>query len=40
MQSYILLAAKIKDNLSGITYEKKYAYNELIKNKFLSICDS
>ena len=40
MQSYILLAAKIKDNLSGITYEKKYAYNELIKNKFLYICDS
>ena len=37
---YIILNAKIKDDLNSIEYEKKFYYDELKNNKYLSICDS
>ena len=40
LQSYILLSAQIKNEFNYVTYEKKYYFDELIKNKYLCICDS
>ena len=40
MDSYLLLNAQIKVDFNNIIYERQYFYNELIKNKYLYICDS
>lgn len=40
MKSSLLLNAQLKVDDKHIEYEKEYFYDELIKNKYLNICDS